>query len=110
MDRKNTRVPCQKAVSFCTNFTGETGNRKRGGGQRERGSREGVREREREGGERERGEGGERGWERERGGESVIYLLKACSPVKRTGSPQGFSTVQISHKLNTIQNMHITST
>ena len=36
------------------------------------------------------------------------YLLKACSPVSRTGSPQGFSQVQISHKLNTIQNMHIT--
>ena len=39
-----------------------------------------------------------------------IYLLKAYSLVNRTGSPQGFSQVQISHKLNTIQNMHITYT
>ena len=38
----------------------------------------------------------------------VIYLLKAYSPVHRTGSPQGFSKVQVSQKLNTIQNMHIT--
>ena len=36
-----------------------------------------------------------------------IYLLKAHNPVNRTGSPQGFSQVQSSHKLNTIQNMHI---
>ena len=28
-------------------------------------------------------------------------------PVNRTGSPQCFSQFQISHKLNTIQNMHI---
>ena len=35
-----------------------------------------------------------------------IYLLKAYSPVSRTGSPQGFSQDQILHKLNTIQNMH----
>ena len=35
------------------------------------------------------------------------YLLKAYSPVNRTGSPQGCPQVQISHKLNTIQNMHI---
>ena len=40
--------------------------------------------------------------------ELLIYLLKAYNPVNRTGSPQGFSQVQISHKLNTIQNMHIT--
>ena len=32
-----------------------------------------------------------------------IDLLKAYRPVNRTGSPQGFSQVQISHKLNTIQ-------
>ena len=37
-----------------------------------------------------------------------IYLLMAYGPVNRSGSPQGFSRVQISHKLNTIQNMHIT--
>ena len=45
------------------------------------------------------------------GGQSVfIDLLKAYSysPVNRTGSPQGLSQVQISHKLNTIQIMHIT--
>ena len=36
-----------------------------------------------------------------------IYLLKSYSPVNHTGSPQGFSQVQIPHKLNTIQNMHI---
>ena len=29
----------------------------------------------------------------------IIYLLKANSPVNHTGSPQGFSQVQISHKL-----------
>ena len=38
----------------------------------------------------------------------MTYLLKArVSPVNRTGSPQGFSPVQISHKLNIIQTMHI---
>ena len=36
----------------------------------------------------------------------VIYLLMAYSPVNRTGLPQGFSQVQIAHKLNTIQNTH----
>ena len=35
-----------------------------------------------------------------------IYLLNAYSLVSRTGSPQGFSQIQISHKMNTIQNMH----
>ena len=35
------------------------------------------------------------------------YLLKAYSPVNRTGSPQGFSLNQILQKLNTVQNMHI---
>ena len=33
----------------------------------------------------------------------LIDLLKAYSPVDRTGAPQGFSQVQISHKLNTIK-------
>ena len=28
-------------------------------------------------------------------------------PVNRTGAPQGFSLIQISHKLNTVQNTHI---
>ena len=37
-----------------------------------------------------------------------IYLSMAYSPVNHTGSPQGFSQVPISHKLNTLQNMHIT--
>ena len=34
-------------------------------------------------------------------------LILFYSPANRTGSPQGFSQVQISHKLNTIQNIHI---
>ena len=34
-----------------------------------------------------------------------VFLLKQ---VNRTGSPQGFLQVQIYHKLNTIQNMHMT--
>ena len=38
----------------------------------------------------------------------IYYLLTAYSPVSRTGSPQVFSQVQILHKLNTIQNMHVT--
>ena len=33
------------------------------------------------------------------------YLLKAYSPINRTGSPQGFSLDQLLHKLNTIQNL-----
>ena len=33
--------------------------------------------------------------------------LKVYSPVNRTGSPQGFSQIKISHKLNTIQNVHV---
>ena len=46
---------------------------------------------------------------------SVIYLfieglILSYSPINRTGSPQGFSQVQISYKLNTLQNMHITET
>ena len=40
-----------------------------------------------------------------RAGNLLIYLLKAYSPVNHTGSPQGFSQVQIKHKLNTTQNM-----
>ena len=40
----------------------------------------------------------------------LIYLLKAYSPVNHTGSPQGFSQVQILRKLNTMQNMHIIQT
>ena len=31
----------------------------------------------------------------------IIYVLKAYSPVNRTGSPQGFWLAQILHKLNT---------
>ena len=38
-----------------------------------------------------------------------IEGLYCYSPVNRTGSLQGFSQVQISHKLNTIQNMHTSS-
>ena len=37
----------------------------------------------------------------------LIYLLKDFGPVNRIGLPQGFSQVQLSHKLNTVQNMHI---
>ena len=37
----------------------------------------------------------------------LIDLLEAYSPVNRTGSPQGFSLNRISHKLNTIQNIHM---
>ena len=33
---------------------------------------------------------------------SMHSMLMAYSPVNRTGSPQGFSQGQISHKLNTI--------
>ena len=36
------------------------------------------------------------------------YLLKTYSPINSTRSPQDFSQVQISHKLNTMQNMHMT--
>ena len=40
-----------------------------------------------------------------------IYLLKAYSPASRTGTPaQGFSLDQILHKLKTIQNMNILQT
>ena len=42
-----------------------------------------------------------------------MYLLKAYSPVYRTGSPQGCSLVQISHKLDHLEynkNMHTTQT
>ena len=35
-------------------------------------------------------------------------LLYYYSPVNHTGSPQGFSQFQVSHKMNTIENMHIT--
>ena len=38
------------------------------------------------------------------------HLLKAHSPVNRSGSPQGFSQVQILQNLNTIQNIHILQT
>ena len=38
------------------------------------------------------------------------YTYTSYSPVNRTGSPRGFSQGQISHKLNTMQNMHITQT
>ena len=41
---------------------------------------------------------------------AFIYLLKAYSPVNRSGSPQGFSLNQILHKLNTMQNMDILQT
>ena len=44
--------------------------------------------------------------ERSVAGHLIIYLLRAYSPVNHTGSSQ----VQISHKLNTMQNMHITYT
>ena len=37
---------------------------------------------------------------------TLIYLF--IEGLYSTGSPQGFSQVQISHKLNVIQNMHIT--
>ena len=38
----------------------------------------------------------------------VLFIeLKAYRPVNCTGTPQGVSQVQISHKLNTIQSMHI---
>ena len=43
-------------------------------------------------------------------GHLFIYLLKAYSPVNRTGSPEDFSQVQILQKLNTIQNVHILQT
>ena len=36
-----------------------------------------------------------------------IYLIIEGLYVNRSGSPQGFSQVHISHKLKTIQNMHI---
>ena len=36
------------------------------------------------------------------------FILRLISPVNHTRSPQGFLQVQISHKLNTMQNMHIT--
>ena len=53
--------------------------------------------------ETKRETGREREGERERERERVIYLLKAYSPVNRTWSPEGFSQVQISHKLNRMQ-------
>ena len=37
-----------------------------------------------------------------------LFIEGLYSPVNRTWSPQGFSQVQMSHKLNTIQNMHST--
>ena len=40
----------------------------------------------------------------------LFYVLKAYSPVNRTGSPEGFSLNQTLHKLSTMQNILILQT